>query len=149
VKVDVLILKLHERDGHGHSPKVADSLTQSGYNLISCQNFNDPINVLKETHIDLIVSDIHIRNGGTVFDFLRWVKRNPATRHVPFVMFSSEPASSSKYEEDGLRTSARGLGASLYITMDMFESDKFRQEISSLLPVTDVTAVLGAGKKGE
>ncbi|MBU6452936.1 MAG: hypothetical protein KGS72_14220 [Cyanobacteria bacterium REEB67] len=97
------------------------------------KNFKDAIDVLKDTHVDLIISDVHLQNGGNVFDFVRWVKKNPDTARTPFVMFSSDPTPTAKFFDDGLRTSARLLGVALYLTMEKFDSDQFRQQIDSLL----------------
>jgi len=125
------ILALLEQDQN--SRQVVKSL--DGHNVIAPKNFPDAIRVLQDKHVVLIISDVHLENGGTVFDFLRWVKRNSATCETPFIMFSSHPTVAAKYLEDGIRVSARMLGAAMYITMDPFDSDDFRKQIDSLLPV--------------
>ncbi len=132
------ILALLELDENSH--QVVECLKQSGHNVVACKNFTRAIGVLREKHIDLIVSDVHLENGGNVFDFLKWVKSNPSTRFTQFVMFSCRPTEMAKYIEDGVRTTARLLGAAMYITMDDFDSDKFRQQIDSLLPAKDQSA---------
>jgi CheY-like chemotaxis protein len=97
----------------------------------------------------MIISDIHLQNGGNVFDFLRWVKKNPSTCDTPFVMLSSEPTSIARYIEDGLRTSARLLGVTKYITMENFDSDEFCKQIDLLLAPGDQAIVLSTtGKDG-
>jgi hypothetical protein len=53
---------------------------------------------------------------------------------TPFVLLSLEPTAMAKYLEDGIRISARMLGASLYIRQDKFDSDTLRQQIEELLP---------------
>jgi len=126
-----LILGLHEDDDH--SFRVFDSLTQSGHTVILCKTYTNAIGVLKKKHVDMIISDIHLQNGGNVFDFLRWVKQNPATCDIPFVMLSVEPSPTAKYIEDGLRTSARLLGVTKYILMEQFDSNEFCKEINLLL----------------
>jgi len=126
------ILTLLELDEN--SLQVVGSLTRSNHNVIACNNFSDAIDVLKYKKVALIISDVHLENGGNVFDFLRWVKRNPLLRETQFVMFSSKPTLTAKYVEDGMRTSARILGAARYITMYKFDSDEFRKQIDSLLP---------------
>jgi CheY-like chemotaxis protein len=88
----------------------------------------------KSSNFDLIISDVHLENGGNVFDFMRWVKRNPASSKIPFVLFSCEPASMAKYLEHGVKAAARVLGAAMYITMDTFDAEEFRKQIDSLLP---------------
>jgi len=85
----------------------------------------------------MIISDIHLQNGGNVFDFLRWVKKNPSTTDTPFVLLSVEPSKTAKFIEDGLRTTARLLGATKYILMETFDSDEFRKQIDVLLGQDD------------
>lgn len=128
-----LILGLLEDGNNSHH--VVKSLTQSGHDVDVVDTFTKAMDVFKQPHnIDLIISDVHLENGGNVFDFLRWLKKNPATREIPFVMFSCQPTTMAKYLEDGVRASARTLGAAMYITMDTFDSDEFRKQIDSLLP---------------
>ncbi len=130
-----LILALHEEDQNAQ--QVTQTLKLSGHGVIESKNFTHAITVLNSQHVDLIISDVHLENGGNVFDFLRWVKKNPSTKDTPFVLFSSKPTPKAKYFEDGLRTTARMLGAALYITMEIFDSDEFRKQIDSLLPEGD------------
>lgn len=127
-----LVLALHEENEN--SQQVSESLQISGHNVIQSESFRDAITVLKSQPVDLIISDVHLENGGNVFDFLRWVKNNPATKNTPFVLFSSRPTSAAKYFEDGIATSARLFGAAMYITMENFDSEEFRKQIDSLLP---------------
>lgn len=126
------ILTLLEEDKNSH--QVVESLSQSGHKVSAVQDFNRAIGLLQERRFDLIISDVHLQNGGNVFDFLKWVKKNPKTSDIPFVLFSSQPSELAKYIEDGVRTSARVFGAAMYITMDVFNSDEFRKQIDSLLP---------------
>jgi CheY-like chemotaxis protein len=142
-----LILALHEDEGH--SFKVADSLAKSGHTVILSKNFTRAINVLKVKHVDMIISDIHLQNGGSVFDFLRWVRKNPSTKTTPFVMLSSEPSETAKYIEDGLRTSARLLGVTKYITMEKFDSDSFCKQIDLLLSPGDEVIEFITTEKGD
>jgi CheY-like chemotaxis protein len=101
------------------------------------KNFPEAIEFLRKQHVDLIISDVHLENGGNVFDFLRWVKENPSTKSTPFVLLSSEPTPRAKFFEDGLKTTARLLGAAKYISMDRFDSEEFRKQIDALLPSID------------
>ena len=131
-----LILTLHE--DVKHSDRVSDSLAKSGHNVILSTSFEDAITILKKKHVDMIISDIHLQNGGNVFDFLRWVKKNPDTCDIPFVMLSVEPSRTAKYVEDGLRTTARLLGVTKYILMETFDANEFCKQINLLLePVDD------------
>jgi len=128
-------LALHEDSQH--SNRVAGSLVKSGHTVIECKNFTDAITVLTKKHVDMIISDIHLQNGGNVFDFVRWVKKNPGTMDIPFVMLSVEPSRTAKYVEDGLRTTARLLGVRKYILMEKFDSEEFREHIDLLLAECD------------
>jgi CheY-like chemotaxis protein len=130
--VHALILALHEKERT--STHVVRSLELSGHNVHLAKNFSEAIKFLRNKHVDLIISDVHLENGGNVFDFLRWVKENPSTKSTPFVLLSSEPTPRAKYFEDGLKTTARLLGAAKYISIERFNADEFRKEIDSLLP---------------
>ncbi len=142
-----LVLALHEDDGNAH--QVTSSLKLSGHEVVESRNFSHAISVLTNKHVDLIISDVHLENGGNVFDFLRWVKKNPSTKSTPFVLFSSQPTNKAKYFEDGIRTSARMLGATMYITMETFDSDEFRKLIDSLLPAEDHATEVSFQGNGE
>ena len=127
-----LVLALQENDKN--SKRVSDSLKLSGHDVVLSQNFRHAIEVLKNMHVDLIISDVHLENGGTVFDFLRWARNSPYTKNIPFVMLSIEPTRAAKHVEDGIRTSARALGAAMFISMETFDQEEFRRKIDSLLP---------------
>jgi CheY-like chemotaxis protein len=142
-----LVLALHENDGNSH--QVAMSLKQSGHGVIMSKNFTEAMGVLESRHVDMIISDVHLQNGGNVFDFLRWVKKNPSTSKTPFVLFSHEPTAMAKYVEDGIKTAARVLGAAMYITMEIFDSDEFRRRIDSMLPEEVETVELSQKERGE
>jgi len=117
-----------------NSDQVAASLNRSGHHVTVSKTFTNAIRMLQHQHFDLVISDVHLENGGNVFDFLRWVRRNASTRQTPFVMFSCQPTTLAKYVEDGVRTAARMLGSSKFITMHTFDSNEFRKQIESLLP---------------
>jgi len=134
--LNALILALNEEQKHSDS--VSASLRKSGHTVILAKNFSEAIAILNLRHVDMIISDVHLQNGGNVFDFLRWVKKNPSTLDTPFVLFCSEPTALAKFIDDGLRTSARLLGAAMYITMESFDEDEFRRLIDSLFkPLKD------------
>jgi CheY-like chemotaxis protein len=130
------ILALLELDEN--SVQVVKCLKRSGHTVIACETFTAAINILQRPHkSDLIISDVHLENGGNVFDFLRWLKEHPTAVTVPLVLFSFNPTLLAKHLEDGIRTSARLLGVAKYIRMDSFDSDEFRKQIDSLLPAVD------------
>ncbi len=99
--------------------------------------------------MDMIISDIHLQNGGNVFDFLRWVKKNPSTSNTPFIILSVEPTRTAKYLEDGLRTSARLLGVTKYISMETFDSVDFCKQINLLLGLPDGAIELTTVERGD
>ncbi|CAN5226043.1 hypothetical protein BH11CYA1_BH11CYA1_29500 [soil metagenome] len=115
---------------------INDSLVTYGHQVVNADTFHASMEVLRNTDIDLIVSDVHLQNGGSVFDFLRWTKGDPHLRAIPFVCYSGEPAEIGKYLSDGVRTAARALGAAKYISMENFDPKLFRQEIEWLLPIS-------------
>lgn len=114
---------------------ISDSLEHFGHSVVKSATFYEAMELLRNSDIDLIISDVHLQNGGSVFDFLRWTKGDPHMKAIPFVCFSAEPAEIGKYLADGVRTAARALGAAKYITMERFDAQTFRQEIEWLLPL--------------
>ncbi len=131
-----MILALLENDGNRH--QVTESLTRSGHVVHVVDTFTKAIEVFQEPRkFDLIISDVHLENGGNVFDFMKWVKRNPASSKIPFVLFSFEPAAVAKYLEHGVKAASRALGAATYISMDKFDAEEFRKQIDLLLPAED------------
>jgi CheY-like chemotaxis protein len=128
----VLILALLEE--HRNSDQVRTCLEDCGYKVFVVDNFVNAIAVLNTQKIDLIVSDVHLENGGNVFDFLRRVKSGQRTSAIPFVLFSCQPTHMAKYLADGVRTASRYLGAVKYIEMETFDAAEFRMHINSLMP---------------
>lgn len=113
---------------------VTDCLEHFGHSVYRADKFQDAMEILRQREVDLIIGDVHLQNGGSVFDFLRWVKGDPHTHAVPFICFSTEPPEVPKYLSDGVRTAARALGAAKYMTMEHFDRRTFMEEIDWLLP---------------
>lgn len=128
----ILITMEHDDD----RKLIGDCLERVGHEVTQVDTFYNAMEILRSKDFDLIVSDVHLQNGGSVFDFLRWVKGDPHMRPVPFVCFSSEPPEVGKYLSDGVRTAARALGAARYITMERFDAPQFLHEIEWLIPET-------------
>ena len=126
------ILALLELDEN--SAQVVDSLKDIDRRTTVCKKFTKAIELLEEKRCALIISDVHLENGGNVFDFLRWVKGDPHMHATPFVCFSAEPPEVGKYLADGVRTAARSLGAARYISMETFNERLFLHEIEWLIP---------------
>jgi CheY-like chemotaxis protein len=125
------ILALLEDDATAR--QVIESMLLSGHSVVVSKSFREAIEMLKNTPVDLILSDVHLQNGGGVFDFLKWVKKFPSTRDTPFVLFNVQPSKLAKYLEDGVRTTGRLMGAARYIALENFDADEFRQQIGSVL----------------
>jgi len=113
---------------------IGDCLESVGHKVTKVDTFHNAMEVLRGSNIDLIISDVHLQNGGSVFDFLRWVKGDPHMRTTPFVCFSAEPPEVGKYLADGVRTAARALGAARYIAMETFDGPTLLHEIEWLIP---------------
>lgn len=113
---------------------IADSLEHFGHVVYRADKFQEAMEILRQREVDMIIGDVHLQNGGSIFDFLRWVKGDPHMRGVPFVCFSTEPPEVPKYLSDGVRTAARALGAARYMTMEHFDRRVFMAEIDWLLP---------------
>jgi CheY-like chemotaxis protein len=129
------MLALIEEDGN--SRQVIESLQRSGHRVTACSRYADAIDILEQERFDLVISDVHLENGGSVFDFAIWVKNNSKTSRTPFAMFSFHPSPTGKYLEDGIRTTARLLGVATYIRMDKFDAREFCKQIESLLGEQD------------
>lgn len=115
---------------------VSDCMTMAGHEVHIATSYKKAIGTLKNLQIDLIISDVHLENGGNVFDFLRWSKEHPKFHSIPFVFLSLNPSVRAQYLIDGVRVAARALGASRYISMKTLEPDFLNAEIQELL--TDV-----------
>ncbi len=113
---------------------IGECLEKVGHEVTKVDTFHNAMDILRAQDFDLIMSDVHLQNGGSVFDFLRWVKGDPHMRSTPFVCFSAEPPEVGKYLADGVRTAARALGAARYISMDQFDSSVLLHEIEWLIP---------------
>ena len=127
-----LIIALLEHSEH--VAEVRGCLDEAGHEVFVVDSFAKAIALLKEHSFDLIISDVHLENGGSVFDFLKWVRSREPFRSIPFVLFSLEPNQLAKYLADGVQTAARHLGASKYISMEKFDPVRLKTEIAELLP---------------
>jgi CheY-like chemotaxis protein len=126
-----LILALLEEQDNG--VQVRTCLEACGHEVIVVDSFTKALAVLNSEKIDLIISDVHLANGGTVFDFLRKVKKGQWTCKIPFVLFSFRPTPAAKYLADGIRTTSRHLGAIKYIEMETFDATQFQEQTNDLL----------------
>lgn len=130
----ILITMEHEKQ----RKLIGDCLEGVGHEVVKVDTFHNAMEFLRKTTFDLIISDVHLQNGGSVFDFLRWVKGDPNMCATPFVCFSAEPPEIGKYLSDGVRTAARALGAARYVSMTDFDGPLLLREIEWLLPQTKI-----------
>jgi len=131
--VKILVVMEHEDEGK----LVGDCLEHVGHSVTNATTFLNAMTSMRNADFDLIIADVHLQNGGSVFDFLRWVKGDPYTRDLPFICFSAKPLEISSYIQDGVRTAARSLGAAKCITMEHFDGPLLINEIQWLLPPND------------
>jgi CheY-like chemotaxis protein len=130
--------------------QVRDCLENAGHQVVVVNSFPRAMAAVQEQCFDLIISDVHLENGGSVFDFLKWVKSTPTLRPIPFILFSLRPGKLAKYLCDGVRSTARIFGAARYITMDEFDSTLFARQIAEVLDMPLRTAVpITDRKEGE
>ncbi len=129
--MSALILALLEE--HNNAKQVRDCLMDCGHQVFVVDTFTEAMALLKTQKIDLIISDVHLQNGGNVFDFLRLVKKSQRTCEIPFVLFSFQPTPLAKYLSDGVRTAMRYLGGVKYIEMETFDAARFREHISGVI----------------
>lgn len=115
------------------SEQVLESLKRIDRRATICKKFTEAIKKLEKSSYALIISDVHLENGGNVFDFLRWTKANPMNKDTPFVLLSCQPTKMAKYVEDGVRTTARLLGADLFLTYEQFDPVSFCLQIEALI----------------
>lgn len=107
-------------------------LETAGYEVCIVDSFAKAMAILNEHPFDLIISDVHLENGGSVFDFLKWLKSHEEFRAIPFVLLSLQPGRMAKYLADGVSTAARHLGATKYISMEKFDANFLASELSSI-----------------
>lgn len=115
------------------SRPVVECLSLAGYFVIVSRNYSEAMAIVKSQPVDLIISDVHLENGGSVFDFLSWIRHNQLTKNTPFVLFSLEPTAMAKVVEHGVKIAARALKASKFISMEIFDGEELCQQIVSIL----------------
>jgi|JI10StandDraft_1071094.scaffolds.fasta_scaffold00004_134 CheY-like chemotaxis protein len=116
-----------------NAKQVTACLAQCGHETIVVDSFAKAKDLLLTQPCGLIISDVHLENGGSVFDFLRWVKDSPAPLNtIPFVLLSVEPTKRAKYLGEGVRMAARHLGAAKYISMEKFDVNILSEQLSDL-----------------
>ncbi len=113
-----------------HAQRITTCLLSAGHEVIVAHGLGKAKALVLDHVCDLILSDVNLENGGSVFDFLRWLKNDPQLRAIPFVLLSIQPSDPAKYHNDGLRVAARELGAAKYISMEKLDPVLLNQELS-------------------
>jgi CheY-like chemotaxis protein len=129
--------------------QVSECLEQSGHCVFRANRFGVALQILEHHHVDLIVSDVHLQNGGDIFDFLVRLHLSPLFQNIPFVCFSFQPTELADYLATGVQTAARILGAAGYISMRTFDPDEFAFKINQLLSKKESQACLSAAHPQE
>lgn len=113
---------------------IKSCLHEAGHTVIVVETFLEDRVALLEGHCNLILSDVHLQNGGNVFDFIKWCKREPHLKPIPFVLLSVAPPETAKYLSEGVRVAARMFGAAKYISLSKFEPGSLMAELAEFLP---------------
>ncbi len=119
-----------------HADQVVACLKAVGHDVHVVDRFSLAKEILHSYPCNLIISDVHLDNGGNVFDFLQWVKSDPVLSGIPFVLLSIEPTALAQYLKDGVRITARHLGAAKYIVVEDFDAILLIEELLPFLPKT-------------
>lgn len=102
------------------------------YSLVHARNAQEAIDILSETNINLILSDIHMP-GLTGLQLLESLKKDKDKKSIPVLIMTSLPT----IEKEKL---ALNLGASDFIKKDLFTSDQAK--IIELIRMKLVTNVV-------
>ena len=118
----------------------------AGHSVLSVNSFYKAKALLFAHACDVILTDVHLENGGTAFDFLKWVKLDPLLGSIPFILMDLMPKELARYLRDGMRIAARELGAIKYISMNQFDPVVFIAEFSEFRPRQNIVGFDRASK---
>lgn len=104
---------------------VRSLLEPSGYYVFSSDNVDDGLEMLRQTTVDLIISDVHMPDKDG-YAFIQAVKSDPQLRHIPFMFLSSTLGR----QDDAQRGAA--LGADRFIVRPI-EPQTLLAEIEALI----------------
>lgn len=94
------------------------------YNVFAAKNGQDALRMLGERRPDLIISDV-MMPGMDGFELVRRVRRNPDTRHIPFIFLTAR----GRVED---RVAGHAGGADTYLAKP-FRSEELLAAVESLL----------------
>jgi two-component system phosphate regulon response regulator PhoB len=102
------------------------TLKQEGFKTEISPNAADMMDIIAQTHPDIIVLDIHMRgiDGGTVCQL---IKSNTSTADIPVILFSAN---------ENIANISRQCGADGYITKP-FTGEKFKDTFLTILNKRD------------
>lgn len=110
---------------------MAKSLLGNEYQLLHAKNAQEAINILSETKVNLILSDIHMP-GLTGLELLQSLRVDKEKKHIPVLIMTNLPTVEKEQK-------ALELGASDFIRKDLFNKDPIRVlEIIRMKLVTNV-----------
>jgi two-component system sensor histidine kinase/response regulator len=112
--------------------RVKAALEGADHNVTVIDNFSIAKPLLQSAAFDVIIADVRLENGGSVFDFLRWIKSDPILKIIPVVLLSLRAGKLAKHLRDGLQIASRELGAAKYIVSEPLEPDYLNEQISDL-----------------
>lgn len=117
--------------------EMADSLrhclSAHGCEPVLASSFESAKALIAEQGCDLIISEVHLANGGSVFEFLEFAKRLPNSAEIPFVLLSVKPSKVANILHDSLLFTASQLGAAKYVSMDEFDCGGLVRELQDYL----------------
>ena len=117
--------------------EMADSLrhclSDHGCELSLAYSFDSAKALIAEQGCDLIISEVHLENGGSVFEFLEFAKSLPNSSEIPFVLLSVKPSKVANILRDSLLFTASQLGAAKYVSMEEFDCESLVHELRDYL----------------
>lgn len=101
---------------------------------------------LTDRPFDLVLSAVHLDSPDdlSVFDLLKWTRRDAQLADLPFVLLDLEPSPHAKQVIDAIRAAGTVLGATDYIIIEQFHPDHLRRYLNGYLAQDDAIV----GKKG-
>jgi response regulator RpfG family c-di-GMP phosphodiesterase len=107
-------------------------LESAGHQVLTAKSVEGAKALLQAASFDLVICGAHLNNG-MAFDLLKFVKCDPNVRHIPFLLFCSNPTDLAKSVNESMRSTAMLLGADKYTMQNAFSAEQLRIEIESLL----------------
>lgn len=77
------ILVIDDEDNISNA--IAKALKKEGFGVITASNYKTAINIIDNSILDLIISDVMMPYTGG-FDIVEYVKENPKLKHLPVIL---------------------------------------------------------------